>query len=274
MHGIGGNMSEYRPTEWQPIDTDELAEATHIIQEITLSPDYRPTDLPARRLNDNKDVVEICLAVGELLERLKSETVNVPGIGKVYIIPPEWVLYYAPAYPKDLVKLTGGPRTQESPQESPANVITWKVVKREAGSISEQPFSGKQPANPRLRGDVPTEVSGEYLEVYSKWMDNLIQFDCFALDGKDAELLAINLENTLYAYSNIFKAMGAQRWLHWGRASGSDYEQSIYNAIGSDSGLNFRSFYYYVRTELFWVTPTIAIERIINDVLVKFGRKQ
>jgi hypothetical protein len=262
-------MANVNDLNLDPINIEDLGEAAHIIQNLTLDLDYVPKITKHRKLAGNLDAIDLCLAVSALIEQLKRTRFHVPGQGEVIAIPPEWNLYYAPAYPSELMKETQGVQTQASPHEKATNIITWKIVKRMAGSIDPQPFSGRRPSKPRYRETIPGDVRGEYYETQSKWIDNLIQFDCFAKSNLEAELLVMYMEDTLEFYRDLFVKMGAQRWLHWDRV-----EDTGAINIATNNTMHVRSFYYYARTERFILTSTVAIQEVINEVLVKLGRSQ
>lgn len=229
----------------------------------------RPPDMgpPRTRLGGNIQIDDLCLVIGDLIKFLEKKQITLPDGTVTPVIPPDWRVFYTPAYPDELLENTGGIQHPDSPQEKVTNIVCYKIVKYMNASIDPQPFEGRRPARKRSRGNHPTSVDGEYYGIWSKWMDALIQFDCFAKTNIEAIDLIRNLEETLEYYERVFLGLGVQKWLYWDRVTDASAE-----SLAKNNKMNVRSFQMYARIEKFFVVPTRAIEEIITEFEVRVGR--
>jgi len=238
---------------------------------------------PHLRALSNFDVWELSVFVGHFIKAAQKRGWVPPGI------------FYYPSYPDieftDLAQLVE--QTHDSPHpKSPPAIITWRVVKRDHASIDTQPFTGRRPAKPFFGGqafnitneiqqllvsgqDVPDELfkvaADGHVELYDilsvdMWMwDNMVRFDVFAKTAGEAEKYAIAFEKMLYANSGLFRLLGADKFLHWGRTPDSELDNrdgSEIRVFANRVGLKFRSIQWYMRTQEFMVSSEKTISEI------------
>lgn len=176
-------------------------------------------------------------------------------------------LVFAPAYPDFVVNYEG--KTYPSPT-APDETITWKVAKREPGSVSGKPFQNAvREVAPRLRETTadPYSESRQIMdpangfEVYGQTMDNLIQFDVWSKTNKQVVELLEWFEDTLFSLRKLTQEIGIIKYYFWDRTD--DVVLFQYR-----NGLQFRSTRYYFRTEKIHVIRIPIIEEIRHYLAV------
>jgi hypothetical protein len=159
---------------------------------------------------------------------------------------------YVPAYPDWILGKTGSADTTDVHHR----VITWDVQRREDGSLGESPFSGKKERRPRLREEI-TETRDDgttYMkEVYGKWYDNLLRFDCFAPNPTEAHETLLRFEKMLEIHASWLESQGVSRLLYFGRTSPIYLQDARYQS---------KACLFFVRTEQIWTRDEDTIRRI------------
>jgi len=159
---------------------------------------------------------------------------------------------YMPAHPAWLLGKTGSADTQDTYDR----VITWDVMRREDGTLGKSPFSGTKQKRPALREEVPiTRDDGtKYVrEIYGKFYDNLLRFDCFAPTATEAHDTLIKFERMLENHAMFFENQGVSKFLYHGRTSPLYLENARYHT---------KACIFYVRTEEMWYRDEDTIKKI------------
>ena len=134
------------------------------------------------------------------------------------------------------------PQTHAEP-ETWRDTITYKVDRREPGTIQAHPFEGRKEIKPRVRQVIPDPDYPDYhVEIHGQWFDNLIQFDCWSVTNNGADSLIVWYEDFLFRYTWVLKKNGVQEILYMNR--GMDQEIIKWR----DDIVN-RTLIYYFRTE-------------------------
>lgn len=167
-----------------------------------------------------------------------------------------------PAYPKYLkVGTDENAKTMDNPTEKYRPTITYKVIKREPGTIggNKQPFgTGQKDWQPRERARIPG-IDGETV-IYGQWFDNLVRFDIWCLTNTEVEALVNWFEQYLRVKRSFLRNMGIGEILFWSR--GED------ETVGDfDNRLERRSLTFFIRTEELSSTD----EGILKNLEVKLG---
>ena len=138
--------------------------------------------------------------------------------------------------------ISSGPQKHIEPVDW-RDTITYRVKKRQPGTIDSHPFGARKEIKPRLRQTIPDPDYPDYhIEIYAQWFDNLIQFDCWATTNFGADTLIEWFEDFMFKYTWVFKKNGVQEMLYTGRHTDetvTKWRDDIVN----------RSVDYYFRTE-------------------------
>ena len=164
---------------------------------------------------------------------------------------PELKIHFTPNYPKWLFD-----DSKKAEPNISNRIVTFRVSKREPGSMSSKPFRGKKEYSPHLREEatVQNEFGDlEAIEVWGQWFDNIIRFECWAPTEREAENLAFTFEGLLRKYRDYILRRGVQKMLYMGRTE--DFHLNI-------SKWHCRSLNVYFRTEWIDVRRSVAISAI------------
>lgn len=135
------------------------------------------------------------------------------------------------------------------------DLITYKVRDQQPGGIKE-PFGAKRERTPHEREVIKNaENPKECYVVHGQWMDNLVQFDIWASNGRAAERRVGWFKNVMERIKGSIKRQGVQQVLFWERL-----EDNTVTKWRSDIAV--RSLRYYVRTEEITITSSNKIENI------------
>ena len=123
------------------------------------------------------------------------------------------------------------------------DTITYKVDRREPGTIQSHPFDGKKEIKPRVRQTiVDPDYPDFHIRIMGQWFDNIIQFDCWSVTNNGADTLISWFEDFLFRYTWVWKKNGVQEILYMNRSVDEEvikWRDDIVN----------RTLYYYFRTE-------------------------
>ncbi len=123
------------------------------------------------------------------------------------------------------------------------DTITYKVARREPGTVSAHPFDGRKEIKPRTRQIlVDPDYPGYHITVLGQWFDNEVQFEFWTKFANDGDTLITWFEDFLYKYTWVFKKNGVQEMLYLRREI--DEEITKWR-----NDLCYRSLSYYFRTE-------------------------
>ena len=123
------------------------------------------------------------------------------------------------------------------------DTITYRVLRREPGTVQSHPFDGKKEIKPRVRQTiVDPDYPDHHIQIMGQWFDNLIQFDCWSVTNNGADSLISWFEDFLFRYTWVWKKNGVQEILYMDR--GIDTEVTKWR----DDIVN-RTLVYYFRTE-------------------------
>jgi len=123
------------------------------------------------------------------------------------------------------------------------DTITYKVSRREPGSLQAHPFDVRKEIKPRVREYIEDpSFPGYHIKILGQWFDNLLQFEFWTTTANGADSLISWFEDFLYKYTWVWKKNGVQEILYNRR--GIDEE-----SIKWRNDLNYRSLWYFFRTE-------------------------
>jgi hypothetical protein len=123
------------------------------------------------------------------------------------------------------------------------DTITYKVSKREPGSMQAHPFDARKEIKPRVRRYiVDPDNPGYHIKVLGQWFDNIVQFEIWTTTANGADTLISWFEDFLYKYTWVWKKNGVQEILYNRR--GIDEESTKWR-----NDLAYRSLWYFFRTE-------------------------
>jgi len=123
------------------------------------------------------------------------------------------------------------------------DTITYRVLRREPGTLQSHPFDGRKEIKPRVRETiVDPDYPNHHIQVMGQWFDNNLQFDCWSVTNNGADSLISWFEDFLFRYTWVWKKNGVQEILYVSR--GMDDEITKWR----DDIVN-RTLIYYFRTE-------------------------
>jgi len=158
-------------------------------------------------------------------------------------------LHFAPAYPDLIIgnssyKYSKPGYVPDRPVDQFQDTITWKVIRREPGTLDGPAFSARKEVKPRTRDSNlrhPTSRN-KLVDVMGQWFDNIVQFDCWAKTNTEAEALVEWFEDFMLLYTGHFMRFGISKMHYWRRFE----DQEV---LKWANPLHVRSVAYYVRTE-------------------------
>ncbi len=123
------------------------------------------------------------------------------------------------------------------------DTITFRVKRKEPGTIGKHPFDPPTEIKPRVRQYViDPDYDDCHVMVLGQWFDNLLQFDCWAKTNSRADDLIEWFEDFMYRYTWVWKKNGVNEILYWMRTQ--DEEVSKWR-----NDLSARTVLYYFKTE-------------------------
>ena len=132
---------------------------------------------------------------------------------------------------------------KEKPINEWVDTVTFRVKRKEPGTIGKHPFDPPTEIKPRIR-EYTTDP--EYLDchicVLGQWFDNIIQFDCWAKTNNRADSLIEWFEDFMYKYTWVWKKNGVNEILYWMRMQDEEVRKWR-------NDLSARSVLYYFKTE-------------------------
>jgi len=123
------------------------------------------------------------------------------------------------------------------------DTITYKISRREPGTLQAHPFDAKKEIKPRVRQYiVDPDNAGYHIKILGQWFDNIIQFEFWTTTANGADSLISWFEDFMYKYTWVWKKNGVQEMLYNRR--GIDEESTKWR-----NDLAYRSLWYFFRTE-------------------------
>jgi len=143
------------------------------------------------------------------------------------------------------------------------DTITFRVSRREPGSMQPHPFGDRKEIKPRVRQIITDpDYPDHHIQILGQWFDNIIQFDCWSVTNNGADGLISWLETFMYRYTWVWKKNGVQEILYTSRSI--DEEVTKWR----DDIVN-RTLYYYFRTEK--IVPIREMDFTQFDLSVELG---
>jgi len=134
------------------------------------------------------------------------------------------------------------PHEQADPRKW-KDAITYKVSRREPGSLATHPFDVRKEIKPRTRQTiVDPDNHGYHINIMGQWFDNILQFEFWTTTANGGDSLITWFEDFMYKYTWVWKKNGVQEILYNKR--GIDEESTKWR-----NDLNYRSLWYFFRTE-------------------------
>ena len=123
------------------------------------------------------------------------------------------------------------------------DTITYKVSRREPGTLQAHPFDAKKEIKPRVRQYIKDpDNPGYHIKILGQRFDNLLQFEFWTTTANSGDTLVSWFEDFLYKYTWVWKKNGVQEILYTKR--GIDEEVTKWR-----EDLSYRSLWYFFRTE-------------------------
>jgi len=178
------------------------------------------------------EVYTIDSIVDELNHTVRLSGTTAPHLGDRLELADENMVNFVSAYPQVYAE----PETWK-------DTITYKVLRREPGTLQSHPFDGRKEIKPRVRQTIQDpDFPDHHVRIMGQWFDNLIQFDCWSVTNNGADSLIVWLEDFMFRYTWVWKKNGVQEILYTNR--GIDEEVIKWR----DDIVN-RTLIYYFRTE-------------------------
>lgn len=178
----------------------------------------------------------------------------------VSILKPAYVFTHA--YPESIINHGDEQpdRTNRVPTFAPT--ITWKVFRREPGSLGEKPFGPRTMKKPRImERAVQSETNPDFLvAIYEMDYDNILQFDIFSETNEECEDMAVWFEDTMIMFLSYFQELGFKKVFFYRRFVDEHVDRMA-------TGLNSRSLHYYVRTNRYFQTESAKLKEIYVKLL-------
>ncbi|RKZ07408.1 hypothetical protein DRQ25_11675 [Candidatus Fermentibacteria bacterium] len=178
------------------------------------------------------EVYTIDSVVDELKHTVRLSGNVTPQLGDRFELADENMVNFVSAYPQVYAE----PETWK-------DTITFKVDRREPGTIQSHPFDGRKEIKPRVRQIiVDPDYPDFHVQILGQWFDNLLKFDCWSVTNRGADNLISWFEDFLFKYTWVWKKNGVQEILYMNRSMDEEvikWRDDIVN----------RTLYYYFRTE-------------------------
>ena len=199
--------------------SDHTIEITKTAAELAARPDPRDSRLRAER---NATIYDFYEYLYKIMKVVKPNVL------------------FMPAYPAYI-------REGALVEDDFTDTITYKIRRREPGTIANHPFDTRKEIKPRIREEnVPDEDNpGFYYDEYAQWFDNLIQFDIWSMTNTGAEELSQWFEEFMFMSTGVLEEYGVQKIYFYRQEEDETFLQF-------DHRLQRRTLLYYVRTEKIW----------------------
>jgi hypothetical protein len=163
----------------------------------------------------------------------------------------------------DMVNFVSAYPQVHAEPETWRDTITYRVQRREPGSLQAHPFDGRKEIKPRVRQTIPDpDHPNFHVAIYGQWFDNLIQFDCWSTTNHGADSLISWFEDFMFRYTWVWKKNGVQEMLYMNR--GMDENISRWR-----DDITNRTLVYYFRTEK--ITPVRLYDFSQFDIYVQLN---
>ena len=170
----------------------------------------------------------------EKLIRLTTGT-TAPATGDVLELTDDNMVNFVSGYPMEYKEKTAW--------DDWVDTITFRVKRKEPGTIGKHPFDPPTEIKPRTRDYIADpDYPDCHIHILGQWFDVLIQFDCWSKYNNRVDGLIEWFEDFMYKYTWVWKKNGVNEILYWMRKE--DEEISKWR-----NDLAFRSVIYYFRTE-------------------------
>jgi len=156
--------------------------------------------------------------------------------------------------------------THEYPfEESRAETITYKIIKRQPGTLSQgkQMNAQRQDYRMKLRTVIDDpDHANKKLYIYGQSYDNLVELSCWARTSKVVDARALWLENLIDEYKWFFKLEGVPE---------IRYEERLADTfkIVGNNGWHGRPLRYFVGTEKTSRCSSFVIRDLVMKVLTR-----
>lgn len=178
------------------------------------------------------EVYTVDSVVDEQQHTVRLSGTTAPQLGDRLELADENTVNFVSAYPQVYAE-----------PETWRDTITFKVDRREPGTIQSHPFEGRKEIKPRIRQViVDPDFPDFHIQIQGQWFDNILQFDCWSVTNKGADSLISWFEDFLFRYTWVWKKNGVQEILYMNRSIDEEvikWRDDIVN----------RTLYYYFRTE-------------------------
>jgi hypothetical protein len=132
---------------------------------------------------------------------------------------------------------------KDKPRNEWVDTISYRLKRKEPGTISKHPFDPPTEIKPRIRQYlVDPDHLDSHILVMGQWFDNLIQFDCWTKTNNRGDDLIEWFEDFMYKYTWVWKKNGVNEILYWMRTIDEEVRKWR-------NDLSVRSVIYYFRTE-------------------------
>jgi hypothetical protein len=194
---------------------------------------------------DPDEVYTIAEILDETTNTVRLSGTTLPTTGDRLVLDDQNMVNFISAYPLE----HADPATWR-------DTITYKVLRREPGTIQAHPFDARKEIKPRIRQIIPDpDNPNHHMSVWAQWFDNVIRFEFWTTTANGGDSLVSWFEDFLYKYTWVWKKNGVQEILYWRRAI--DDEVTKWR-----DDLNYRSLEYYFRTEKIVPVRTHDISQI------------
>lgn len=94
--------------------------------------------------------------------------------------------------------------------------VSMRLYAQQPGSRSKTPFGGMREIKPVVRETLPDPADPRQgIEIKGWWMDTLVEFNCYSINGATSDRLAQWFSHFLSTYNGVLKALGVQEMLFW-----------------------------------------------------------
>lgn len=178
------------------------------------------------------EVYTIDSIIDEPIHTVRLSGTTAPHLGDQLELADENMVNFVSAYPQVYAE-----------PETWRDTITFRVDRREPGTVQSHPFDGRKEIKPRVRQTiVDPDYPDHHIQILGQWFDNLIQFDCWSVTNNGADSLISWFEDFMFRYTWVWKKNGIQEMLYMNRSIDEEvirWRDDIVN----------RTLYYYFRTE-------------------------
>lgn len=132
---------------------------------------------------------------------------------------------------------------KEKPINDWRDTVTYRITRKEPGTIGKHPFDPPTEIKPRVRQYITDpDYPDAHIKILGQWFDVLIQFDCWAKTNNRADDLISWFEDFMFKYIWVWKKNGVNEILYWMRTQDEWVRQWR-------NDLSTRSVLYYFKIE-------------------------